>query len=329
MPNPTPGAVHVNGLLTDLSVAWLQSSTKAVANKVFPFVPVDKQSDIIPEYDRGDFYRIAVERRAPGSKPAQSGYRTEHTQSYNAVEWALDHPIDDSVAANADAPYNPEMDATRWLTQQMMLRQEKEWVTSFFSTGDLWTGSSDGADLVAGSDYTAWSNAASTPVEDVDNHAAIMESQTGELPNTLVVQRKVWFALKEHPDIVDRVKHTSDEPVTPDIVARLMGLEKIVISGLVENTGGEGSTAADSFSYLAGKHALLAHSAPEPGLYQPSAGYTFVWSGLVGGAQDGVQVSDFRHPYEIGDIVRIKSAWDQKRIAADLGVMFLNASTRA
>lgn len=323
MPNPTAGALHVDGFLTDISVAFVQSSTKYVAGRVFPRVPVQKVSDKIATYSQADFLRDEVERRQTGSGVVRIGYRTGST-TYVCDEWGAEHVIDDSVRANADAPYMPEEDAVKFLVQKMLLKQEVEWVTSFFSTGNLWTGSSDGADLVGGTDFVRWSNSASTPIEDIAKQSGRIEGASGVLPNKLVVNRTVWHDLKNHPDIVDRVKHTSDKALTTDIVARLMGLDEILIAAAARNTNPEGM--AHSGSYIAGDDALLVYAPPNPGLMVPSGGYTLLWSGLLG-SNAGQTVDRYREDRTVGDVVRIRAAWAQKRIAPSLGVFFNDAST--
>lgn len=325
MPNPTPGAVHVDALLTDISVAFIQSSTKYVADRVFPRVPVQKQSDLYATYSRADFLRDEVDVRQAGSHAKRSGYRTA-TDSYQAKEWALEHPIDDQVRANAQAPYMPEEDAVKWLTQKMLLRREKDFVAAFLSTGNIWTGSSDSQDVVGGTDFTRWSNAASTPIEDVNGEMTRIETDTGMLPNTLVVNRVVWYDLKNHPDIVDRIKYTSAEAVTTDLVARLMGLDQVLVAAAVENTAAEG--LAHSGAYLMGDKALLVYSAPSPGLMQPSGGYTFVWNGLIGAAE-GQVIENYRDDPAHSDVISIRAAWAQKVVTADLGVLFADCSTNA
>lgn len=325
MPNPTPGAVHVDSLLTDISVAFIQSSTKYVADRVFPRIPVQKQSDLFATYSRADFLRDEIFVRQAGSAPNRIGYRTG-TDSYIAKEWAAEHAIDDQVRANAQAPYMPEEDAVRFLTQKMLLKREKEFVNGYFTANNLWTGSSDGADLVGGTDFTQWSNAASTPIEDIHRAMTRMEERSGILPNTLVVNRQVWFDLKNHPDIVDRIKYTSAESVTTDIVARFFGLDQVLVAAAVENTNAEG--LAHSGRYIVGDNALLVYSPPNPGLMQPASGYTFVWSGLIGAAE-GQVIETYREDQTVSDIIRIRSAWAQKIVASDLGIMYTNASTNA
>ena len=46
MPNPTASDVHVNRPLTNISIAYTQDASTFVADKVFPNIPVAKQSAI-------------------------------------------------------------------------------------------------------------------------------------------------------------------------------------------------------------------------------------------------------------------------------------------
>lgn len=319
MPNPTAGAVHVDSLLTDISVAFIQSSTKYVATRVFPAVPVQQKSDLYATYSQADFLRDEVERRTAGSPAVRIGYRTG-TDSYTAEEWAAAHAIDDQVRANADAPFSPEMDAVKFLTQKMLIKREVEFVTNYLGTG-IW-----GTDSSGGSDFTQWSNAASTPIEDIADHSVAMEAASGFLPNKLVVGRQVWYDLKNHPDIVDRIKHTSRDAVTTDLVARLMGLDEVLVAGAVRNTRGEGTSF--SGSHIAGDDALLCYAPSSPGLMQPSAGYTFEWTGLIPGV-GGQVVERYRDENTVSDIVRVRAAWAQKVVSTTLGRFFNNCSTNS
>ena len=45
MPQPTVSQVHVNRPLTNISVAFAQAATSFAAERVFPRIPVAKQSD--------------------------------------------------------------------------------------------------------------------------------------------------------------------------------------------------------------------------------------------------------------------------------------------
>ena len=59
MPQPDVGDVHVNALLTEISIAHMNKLEHYVADKCFPLVGVDKQSDVYAVYTRGDFFQGA------------------------------------------------------------------------------------------------------------------------------------------------------------------------------------------------------------------------------------------------------------------------------
>jgi len=103
-----------------------------------------------------------------------------------------------------------------------------------------------------------------------------------------------------------------------DMVARVLGLKKVIVGGATNNTAVEGATA--SYSRIMGKHALLAYVAPAPGKFTPSAAYQFAWRGLVGSA-DGQRVLTYREEPHI-DWVEMEASYDFKLISAPLGAFF-------
>ena len=131
MPQPTTGDVHIDAILTNMSIAFMQDQDHFVAGKVFPTVPVQKQTDKFFTYTQDDFFRDQVQYRADGTESAGTGYGLS-TDSYSAQVWALHKDIGDQVRANSDAPLSPDQDATRFITQQMLLRQEIDWASNYF-----------------------------------------------------------------------------------------------------------------------------------------------------------------------------------------------------
>lgn len=320
MSQPTASDQHINALLTDVSVAFVQDPGKFVATQVFPPVNVQKQTDIFPVYSRADFLRDEMELRGPGAPVARGGYTVDTSNVYNAQKRAFGKLVTDEDRANADAPFAPDRDAAIFLAQKALINLETNWTSKFFTTG-IWTGSTTATDLVGGTDFTAWDDVASDVVDIIKTQRSEIESNTGVLPNTLVLNRRGWDGLENHPDIIDRVKHVSDGPVTEGIVARLLGIERIIIAAGVKNSGEEGGTAA--YDYIAGNHALLVYAAPSPSLYLPSGGYTFRWTGLQG-STDGMVVKTVRRDELESDEHYITSAYDQKVVSAVVGAFFTN-----
>ena len=101
MPNPTQSDLHVNVPLTNVSVAYMQDKATFIADKVFPRVPVQKQSDLYWKYSKSDWRRTDAQKRAPGTETAGVGWKVD-TGQYFAEVWAVHKDIDDQVRANAD-----------------------------------------------------------------------------------------------------------------------------------------------------------------------------------------------------------------------------------
>ncbi len=73
-----------------------------------------------------------------------------------------------------------------------------------------------------------------------------------------------------------------------------------------ENTNASSDTS-DTFGFIGGKSALLAYSADSPGIFAPSAGYTFAWTGLTGATAAGMRIKKFRWEIDSADHVEIES----------------------
>ena len=311
---PTVQDVHVDQMLTNISIAYAQSQDAFISSKVFPVVPVDKQSDKYYTFPKNDWFRDEAQKRADSTESAGGGY-TLSSDSYYCDVWAFHKDVGSQTKANADQQINLERGAVQFVTQRLLLRQEIQWVSDYFTTS-VW-----------GTDYTPanlWSDyTSSDPIEDIETAKETVLSTTGFMPNTLVIGYQVFRKLKNHPDIIDRIKYTSSENVTPALLARMFEIDNLYISKSIKATNNEGETAAYAFTH--GKHALLCYVNPSPGLMQPSAGYTFAWTGVSGTLGATVGVDSF-------DIRKIKAtryeaemAFDNKVVASDLGYFFNGA----
>jgi len=312
MPQPTRSDVHVDAILTNMSVAYMQESYAFIAANAFPTVPVNKQSDKYFVYDQSSFFRDSAQPRADGTESAGSGYGLS-TASYATQVWALHKDIGDQVRENSDSPLNPDMDATRFLSQQMLIRQERDWASSAFTTG-VWD-----TDTTPG---TLWSASGSTPITDVQTGINTMLTNTGFVANTLIVSYAVFSILRNHSDIVDRYKYTSAESINTDLIAKVMGVDRVLVMASTYDSAAEGATA--SYAQIGDKDALLAYVNPSAGLMVPSAGYNFVWSGVGGGLGTSTAISRFRMDPLRADRIEIQSAWDFKVVSSALGYFFSN-----
>jgi hypothetical protein len=326
MPQPTPGDLHVDHYLTNLSVSWAQDSGKFVADTVFPTVPVAQKSDLYAVYDKGYFYRDEMTERPLGGKSARTGYAVSN-QTYNCAEHSLAHPIDDRVRANADQPLDPDRAGMRLLTQQALIHRDRLWAAKYFVTS-FW-GATDQTGVPSApstNQFLQFDQAGADPVGVVDKARDAMGGSTGFDPNVLVLGRDVYRAVKNNASVLDRVKYTQRGIVDEDLLAALFRVDKVIIPGGVQNTAKEGQTNAVSF-IVNSKAMLLAYAAPAPSIDTPSAGYTFAWTGLIPGATNayGGVIGRMRDEESHSDILEIRTAFDVQGVATELGQFFAAA----
>lgn len=336
MPNPTRGDIHVNRPLTNISIAYFQSAESFVADRVFPNIPVMKQSDRYFRYDRSDFWRNQMQKRAPSAESAGSGWKVDSSPTYYCDVWALHKDIDDQLRANEDSPLSFDRDATTWLSQQGLISREVNWAAKYFTTG-VWTGI-DGtngditgvAATPTGNQALQWNDAASTPIQDIKLQARNIQLRTGYRPNKLVMGRAVWDEVSEHPDLIDRIKYSggignnTPAKVTRQAAATLFEVDEILVADGIQVTSDENADFETSMTmaFIGGKHALLVYAAPTPSLLMPSGGYSFSWTGYLAAGNQGQRVKKFRMEGINSDRVEAEMAYDQKLVCSDCGVFF-------
>lgn len=317
---PTVAQVHINEPLTDVSIGYMQKAENFIASRVFPIVPVNKQSDLYYVYNRDDWYRIQAKRRAPGTESAGGGYQLG-TEQYHCHKYAVHIDVDDDSRANEDnPPLDGDEEATLYTTQQCMMIRELEWMQNYFVTGQ-WANETTPS--------TLWDVGGSTPIEDIRAAKLAIEGLTGYTPNVAVCGARVWNVLQDHPDFVSRV-NSGQTPGGPAMVNRatvasVLEIEELLVSKAVYNVGLPGGTSQVQF--MSGDHFLLAYRAPNPGRWQPSAGYIFTWRGLLGAGAYGGRMKKFRMEALESDRVECELAFDQKPVATDLAHFFLQPIT--
>jgi hypothetical protein len=334
MPLPTLGDVHVNRPLTTMSVGFVQDATDFVANVVFPSIPVQMRSDMYYVYNRGDFFRNNMQKRAPGTPAVASGYKLA-TKTYVADVWAEKKIIDDQIRANSDQPLQPDRDATLWLTQQALVNRDVNWCNAYFGTGVWGTDIAGVTSTPSAGQFLRWDQTGSTPLNDILTGQLAVKKSTGKWPNVLVLGAETFMALLTNAQIIDRLKYgqTAPGPVvvsTSDLEA-LFKVKRVVVAGAIQTTSAESEiadsdTTPDTFAFIAGKNALLAYAADSPGIFEASAGYTFNWTGLTGSTAAGMRIKKYRWEIDSADHVEIESAYAFAQVGKQLGY-FLSACT--
>ena len=303
--------VHIDQLLSFLSVAYMNLPSSYIADQIFPIIGVRKQSDKYAIYTKNDWFRDEAELRSPGTESQGSGWTLQTPGTYSADNFAVHKDVPDEIRENADAPYSLDIEAVRFVVDRLKLRREISWATDHFTTGKWGT---DATPANLWSDY-----ALSDPVSDFETGRDAIHSVTAVDPNVFVIGRQVWTQLKHHPDFLERIKYTQRAILTTDLVAAVLEIGRIMIGAAIKATNKEGATAA--YSYIFGKHGLLAYVAPNPALLTPSAGYTFHWNRF--GAISYIR--RLRDDFKQFDRVEGHTYYDQVLVASDVGYFFNGA----
>lgn len=316
MPQPVPADLHVNALLTDISIGY--KNGVYVADRVLPIAPVRKQSDIVPKYNQSFWFRNDAEVRAPGTLSTGGGFTVDTSDTYFCQRFSRRFDIADELRDNADAPFNMDRDATNFVTDKLMMKREVSFATDFFTTS-VW-----GTDKTGGTDFTVWSNyGASSPDVDVATYRDTVEGLIAREPNKMVVGKQTHLQLKNHPSLLDRIKYTQRAQVTSDLIASLFELDEYLVGRTIYTTSVEG-TAEGSVSYtrIWGKHALMVHVPSAPSLMTPAAGYTFVWQRVPNAVQ---YIKRMRNEEKEIDIIEANSYFDQKATLTNAGLFLSGA----
>lgn len=325
MPMPSQSDLHVNVPLTNVSIAYMQDAGTYIADKIFPRVPVQKQSDLYWKYSKSDWRRTDVERRAPSTESPGSGWNND-SDSYFCHVYAVHKDIDDQLRANADSVFNMDRDATQFITNQMLIKRDLDWNARFFKAG-VWATEVEGG---TGKDFAKWDEGDSDPIGYMAQLIIDFRKRTGFAPNIMVLGAKVMKALKNHPDILDRIKWTQKGIVTEDLIATLFQIPELYTSYATyttqpQLTDARAQDAAAEFEFLTDpENALVAYAPKSPSTMTPSAGYTFTWKGYLGGNSQGIRISRFRMDTIKSDRIEAEMTYDMKVVCPDMGVFMKN-----
>lgn len=311
---PTPSDAHVSAPLTNVSVGYVQEGNWG-AERIFPYLPVAKQSDLYYIFNREDFLRDEAQVRAPG-RPSAGGNFSLSTAGYACVVEAYHKDIDDQLRANADSVLALDSSTTKFVTQKLMIRRERRFMSSFFTTG-VW-----GTDITPSTlwDVVVSGVSTSDPQADVDAGILAIQEKTGMKPNKLSIGARVFRALRRHTKVRDQFKYTSPDSIDEAMLANFFGVDEVVVFDKIYSSAIHGQTGV-SPSFIAGKHALLTFTTDSPALMTPTAGYIMAWSGFTGSV-NGMRTKKFRMEENASDRIEGESAYAMKVVAPECGYFF-------
>ncbi len=308
---PTVSDWHVTGLLEDISLAY--RPRKFIAEEVMPVVRVSKHQDSIREYTKDDWNRVQADVRPETGRGPRGGFGLT-TQTYECISYSMSTDVTDKERDVATGPDDPDVSATEWCTDQVMLLMEWIVATLIFTAGNYPTGNKE---TLSGTDQ--WSDGGSDPVGKITDAKAAVKAKLGYDPNTLILGPSVKRKILNHPVVVDRFPGA--QRVVPNLVdlAAIFDVEKVVVGDATRTTSQEGA-AADTYTEIWGSHAALIYTPPSPGLLTPTFGYTLIWD-----EEDHIVESWRNGDGATSDAIRARTAFDEKILASFAGYLFTDA----
>lgn len=270
----------VDPILTTMAQGY--SNAELVGIHLMPFADVIIYGGRILEFDKAAF-QTYNSIRSPGAatKRIQVGYESKRSFALelDALESAIpDEQLVDSQYIGTNWPQYAMDACMGGLTlnleadQAQLLRNPANYATN---------------NKIALSGTSRFNNAASKPSATIRAGKEAVRSQIGVYPNVLLIPAVVLPGMQENPEVQDKIKYTSRESVTPEMLASLYGFSKVVIGMAV------GADAAGVISDIWGKDIIMAYVNPAAlasnrlsyqassaiNRFTPSMGYTYVMKG--------------------------------------------------
>ena len=134
-------------------------------------------------------------------------------------------------------------------------------------------------------------------------------------PNVLILGQEVYSILRQHPDGLDRYKHTRQGIMTREMIATWLDVDRIEVGTAVHNTAKEGQD--ESMNFIWGKNALLMFVTGSPSIREPSAAYTF--------QKEEPRTKRWREEAEDQDVIECTHLHRTYVVAQDCGYFIENA----
>lgn len=288
-------------LLTKISLAY--RNEEYIAEKILPIVPVVKDTAQIATYGM-DNLRIEESLRAQGSGANEVNHSLTLGAHYILKDHALKEFVTKEEYDNADAPVNPEMDATENLTDRIQVIKEKELADAMANTSII----TQNVTLSGTDQWSDFTN--SDPFDDIKTAMEAVRTGSGMMPNSMIMSYAVMMTLIVHPDLIARLPGiitVTSEAVVTALKLAFPNIKNVFIGSAQYNSGVEGGT--DALADIWGKHFWVGYISDKPRLKSRSFGFTY----QAPGQNRQVKKLDYDHDKE-GRFIRINDKYDQKLV---------------
>lgn len=315
--------LHIDGPLSNILVNYRPSGF--IADRIFPVVPVGKQSDLFFQYSQADLWRIPDTTRSPLTAAKKVNFNVS-SQTYFAKNYALATGISVEDSTNADDVLALRENKGKFIADILMLDYENRVAALCINTSNVNTMCVPTS--VSGGSQGQWATSTADPILDIDNAIQRVRDSSGYLPNNIVFGWYAWQKFRRHVNVRAQLFPSaggtvpSGGVVQPSMVSGLFDIPNVMVAGVMRNTAAEGlsQTLADIW----GSHVALYYSPGRPSKETPAWGYSFRWN--VPGAP-GFQVEDLGYDKVLkGNILEVGYYQDEKIVSNLLATVIMSVS---
>ncbi len=260
--------VSAENILTGLLSGAVQNPDNFVARKFLPVIPATQTyNNGYYKIDVKSFNQKGMKTVGDGAKTPIIDFKTEK-KTFDLTTTGATKMVTERYLKNIKDVLNYENATVNFLLNQARINADVDFAETMFKD-NVWD-----TDIL----NKDWTTAGSTPVEDIREALIGVSKDCGHRANRVLVSAPVHECLCNHPDVLNRMKTTTDKSVTTEVMARLLDVDKYIVgSGTYYNE------AADSMEYIFSDSVLVAYvNETAPAVDLPSAGYFFEGEGVVG-----------------------------------------------
>ncbi len=255
-----------NVTLTNYARGIAQDLRSSLADFIAPEVIVPAATGQYKDFDDKNCFQILDTSRAVGG-PARRLEFAATDPTYNCLPQALEIPIDDHERDEAGQgdPLHLEQAKTQTLISSAVASHEVKVFSAVSSS------------VAAEGGVGAWSGSgnANDPIAELDGLIESLATDTGMMPNRLVIGLPAWAAIRHNPQVIARFPGAASVGVTRNQFASLLlnpDLDiRVGVLSHDENKWGKEKSAAN----IVGSELYLFHGNNRPTLYDPCFMKTF------------------------------------------------------
>lgn len=313
----TSASVHNDATIANMSVQY--GNDEYIGEMCMPPLPVGKRSDIYYVYDKRSRLAGPDDEMGDDDDAAEIS-DSRSTATYSCQMRGNQNRVGATVLANQDAPLNELIDLSEALFDIRALKREVR-IAGVVTTNTNYVAAN--RMTIAAADR--WNSAGGgNPIKDLQDADALLWTGRGPSEKCACTSLAVYQVLSRHPDILGLFQYNGSSPglATPDMIARFLGWQRLLVGRARRDTANEAASA--NYSRIWSDSFQLLRVATRASIRNASFGYTFRWtmSGVPGSA-GGIVTQQWYDPTKgLGGtyFAKVGEAEDHKVVANECGV---------